>query len=61
MILSEMTNNNLLLGVMPEYLGLLVFGFALIGFAIVLRRFFGRQSESEKTEVFGKERIKSGN
>lgn len=56
-----MTNNNLLLGVMPEYLGLLVFGFALIGFAIVLRWFFGRQNETEKTEVFGKERIKSGN
>lgn len=61
MILADLPNSNLLLGVMPEYLGLLIFGFVLIAFAIVLRWFFGRQDANKKTEVFGKERIKSGN
>ena len=61
MILAEIMNSNLLLGVMPEYLGLMIFGFALIAFAIVLRWFFGRQNSAERAKVFGKERIKSGN
>lgn len=61
MILAEITNNNLLLGVMPEYLGLLAFGFALIVFTVVLRRIFGRQDDSRSAEVFGKEKLESGN
>jgi hypothetical protein len=40
-----MQTNNLLLGVMPESLGLFVFGLGLIAFAISLRWFFGKRDE----------------
>lgn len=40
-----MQTNNLLLGVMPESLGLFVFGLGLIAFAITLRWFFGKRDE----------------
>lgn len=61
MILAEITNNNLLLGVMPEYLGLMIFGLALIVFTVALRWLFGRRNEADKSEGFGKQSIRSGN
>lgn len=38
--LIEITNKNLLLGFIPESLGLLLFGIGLIAFAVSLRRVF---------------------
>ena len=46
-LLFELTNKNLLLGFMPESLGLLLFGVGLIAFAISLRRVFNRKETSE--------------
>ncbi len=40
-----MQTTNLLLGIMPESLGLFVFGLGLIAFAITLRWFFGKRDE----------------
>ena len=42
-LLFEVTNKNLLLGFMPESLGLLLFGVGLIAFAASLRRVFNRR------------------
>lgn len=42
LILADVSSGNLLLGFMPESLGLLIFGFILIAFAFSLRRFFNR-------------------
>ena len=39
----DVSNNSLLLGFMPESLGLLIFGFGLIAFAVLLRWIFNRQ------------------
>ena len=44
-ILFEAVNNNLLLGVMPESVGLMLFGAMLIAFAVSLRWFFNRSDE----------------
>lgn len=49
-----MQTNNLLLGVMPESVGIFVFGLILVAFAVFLRRLFGKrdaiiESELEKT------------
>lgn len=41
-ILADISNGNLLLGFVPESVGLLIFGFILIAFAFTLRRFFNR-------------------
>ena len=49
--LFETLNKNLLLGFMPEPLGLLVFGVAMIAFPIALRRVFNRRDE-ENSEDF---------
>lgn len=46
-LLFEVTNKNLLLGFMPESLGLLLFGVALIAFAVSLRRVFNRKDTAE--------------
>ena len=53
-LLFEATNVNFLLGFMPESLGLLLFGFGLIGFAVSLRRIFNR-SEKAKKKIFSAE------
>ena len=44
----ELTNKNLLLGFMPESLGLLLFGAGLIAFAVSLRRVFNRKDAGEE-------------
>lgn len=46
-----MQTNNLLLGVMPESLGLFVFGLGLIAFAITLRWFFGKRDERIENDL----------
>lgn len=43
--------NNLILGVLPESLGLLVFGLGLIAFAVTLRWFFGKRDERGVKEL----------
>ena len=45
-LLFEVTNVNLLLGFMPESIGLLLFGVALVVFAVSLRRVFNRRDEA---------------
>jgi len=55
-IAADVSNNSLLLGFMPESLGLLVFGFILIAFAVSLRWIFNRQ----KAENDGKNYDKKG-
>ena len=45
-LLFELTNKNLLLGFMPESLGLLLFGAGLIAFAVSLRRVINRKEAS---------------
>ena len=52
MILFDATNNNLILGFMPESLGLLIFGVALILFAVGLRRIFNRNDEQQSVKNF---------
>ena len=49
-ILLETSGGNLLLGYMPEPLGLLLFGIILITLAIVLRWAFNRNNRSENEE-----------
>lgn len=51
MILLQTANQNLLLGFMPESLGLLIFGIGLIGLTIGLRWILKRGEES--AEEFG--------
>ena len=46
-LLFEVINKNLLLGFMPESLGLLLFGIGLIGFAVGLRRIFNRNTNAK--------------
>ena len=46
--LFEATNTNLFLGFMPEPIGLLVFGGALVAFAVGLRRIFKRGDEKSE-------------
>jgi len=57
-LLFEITNTNLLLGFIPESLGLLLFGSGLIVAAVSLRRIFNRQETAENfkrlTEKIGK-------
>ncbi len=48
MILADVSSNNLLLGFMPESLGLLIFGFGLIAFAVLLRWIFNRQKAEKQ-------------
>ena len=53
-LLFELTNKNLLLGFMPESLGLLLFGAGLIAFAVSLRRIFNRKDiADEQYNQFG--------
>ena len=51
-ILFDVTGNNLILGFMPESLGLLIFGFGLIAFAISLRWIFNRQKAKQSENKF---------
>jgi len=46
-LLFQLTNKNLLLGFMPESLGLLLFGIGLIAFAVSLRRIFNQKETGE--------------
>ena len=46
-ILLETASGNLLLGFMPESLGLLVFGVALVVFAVGLRRVLDKNDERQ--------------
>ncbi len=48
--LAETTNKNLLLGVVPESIGLLIFGFVLITSAASLRRLFLQTEEELNVE-----------
>lgn len=48
----DATSNNLILGFMPEPLGLLIFGILLILFAVGLRRIFNRNDEQNSVENF---------
>jgi len=48
-LLFEVTNKNLLLGFMPESIGLLLFGSGLIVSAVSLRRVFNRRDEAEES------------
>ncbi len=49
-ILFDATNGNLLLGFMPESLGLLIFGVAMIFFAVALRRVLDKNDERRAAE-----------
>ncbi len=49
-MLFDVTDNNLLLGSMPESLGLLIFGVGLIAFAAGLRWIFNRNVETGEKE-----------
>ena len=51
-ILFDATNGNLLLGFMPESLGLLIFGVAMILFAVGLRRILTKNDERRAVEEF---------
>lgn len=57
-ILLDVTSKNLLLGFMPESLGLLLFGVGLIGFAVGARKVFNRGEESKRLSAKAKERIR---
>ncbi len=46
-----MQTNNLILGAMPESLGLFVFGVGLVAFAISLRWFFGKRDERIENDL----------
>jgi len=48
--LADVTNKNLLLGVVPESIGLLIFGFILITSASSLRRLFVQSEEKLNVE-----------
>ncbi len=57
MILADVSSGNLLLGFMPESLGLLIFGFGLIAFAISLRWIFNRQKVENSREKYDKKGV----
>ena len=59
-VLADVSNNNLLLGFMSESLGLLIFGFGLIAFAVLLRWIFNRQKTENSTRKFEREFDKKG-
>lgn len=47
-LLFEVTSANLIFGFLPESLGLLLFGVALIVFAVSLRRIFNRNDAAQQ-------------
>ena len=51
-ILLDAMNGNLLLGFMPESLGLLIFGVMLIFSAVGLRRILSRNDKRQAVEKF---------
>lgn len=51
-VLLDAMNGNLLLGFMPESFGLLVFGVALIFFAVILRRILSKNDKRQAIEKF---------
>lgn len=52
--LLETAQKNLLLGFMPEPLGLLVFGVALVALPVGLRRIFNRRDERDEKDFLSK-------
>jgi hypothetical protein len=50
MILAEITNGNLLFGVVPESLALLMFGVSLIAFTVGVRRITDGKNNAKKLE-----------
>ncbi len=50
LILLQAAKGNLILGVMPESLGLLVFGVILVGSTIVVRRVLSEAEEALESE-----------
>lgn len=46
-IFLELTNQNLLLGFVPESLGLLLFGIGLVGLTVILRGIFRRVEKTD--------------
>lgn len=56
-LLVETANKNLLLGFMPESLGLLLFGIGLIVFAVSLRWIFNRTEKMINEPVPAKARV----
>lgn len=46
----QVTNQNLLLGFIPESLGLLLFGIGLIGLTVILRGIFRRVEKTSEEE-----------
>jgi hypothetical protein len=50
MILAEITNGNLLLGVVPESLALLLFGVSLIAFTVGVRKVTDAKTNAKKLE-----------
>ncbi|MGI8787497.1 MAG: hypothetical protein ACR2HG_07045 [Pyrinomonadaceae bacterium] len=59
-ILFDLTNKNLLLGFIPESLGLLLFGIGLIAFAVSLRWIFNRNEENGKQSFPAFEAMRGG-
>ena len=51
MFLAEIANGNLLLGVVPESLALLMFGVSLIVFTVGVRRIMDRKDGVNKAKV----------
>jgi hypothetical protein len=47
-IFLELTNQNMLLGFMPESLGLLLFGIGLIALTVILRGIFRRVEKANE-------------
>ncbi len=58
-MLFQTANKNLLLGFVPESLGLLLFGVSLIVCAVGLRRIFNRIEETNEEKVSVKARTSS--
>lgn len=49
-ILMEISGDNLLAALLDDSFGLLIFGIALIGIAVLLRRVFNRHGADETSE-----------
>lgn len=50
MFLIELTNGNLLFGMIPEPAALLILGVSMIGTAVAARRFLKQQAKTENYE-----------
>jgi len=59
-LLFEATSANLFLGFIPESLGLLLFGMALIAFAVSLRWRFNRNEEAKSKNFSDESHVSVG-